>query len=566
MDLIICPYGSFGNKLMALMGAISLEKKIKKKINIEYSLALEDLLFDTTPFMDELPPFKFKNISYTYIKNTENTDSYILNSLLIQTNLHKRIEELSNKYKLPVFKYGIVQNEYPIIKQGIINNTWINGFKNEGAPIVKKWLSDITKYKGYSNFEKNIGFSWYDSNYEYVAIYLNIGNLFINIQNNTNTDHYILSPDFYDKALSILKKKISKPLQILFFNNIDIDYRFLFLYIKVFKKYGHIIDHKKLSQVNQLFILSKMDHYIGPTNFIIVSAYLYEKKNSVVIINSNNTIKIKYNPKNYPNNWIFIEDNSFRILDNRGLNKYELDLLPNIQIIPIKDQYQISKVIFDAKKNVIKNFYEKYYQEYDKVVKNQYLKDLLLYRIIFNNNQLYILNSNININEGLMLYNLIKIHKPKKLIEIGFACGVSTAFMLCAMTKKDKLYSIDPFQKIQWDKFGLIVANEVIKEQKLTSKNHEWIGDYSGTFFENTKETYDLVFIDGDHSYKGTMIDLLGANKVLKKGGLLIIDDVLHNDVKNALFDFLKKQNNNNNIKYKLIEDVNTMNAYIKLY
>ena len=34
MDLIICPYGSFGNKLMALMGAISLEKKIKKKLTL----------------------------------------------------------------------------------------------------------------------------------------------------------------------------------------------------------------------------------------------------------------------------------------------------------------------------------------------------------------------------------------------------------------------------------------------------------------------------------------------------------------------------------------------------
>jgi predicted O-methyltransferase YrrM len=350
----------------------------------------------------------------------------------------------------------------------------------------------------------------------------------------------------------------------------DIDYHFLFLYIKVFKKYGQIIEHKKLSQVNQLFILSKMDHYIGSTHFIILSAYLYEKKNSIVIINSNNTLKVKYNPKNYPNNWIFIEDKPFRILDNRGLNKYELDLLPNIQIIPIKDRYQISKVIFDTKKNIIKELYQTYYQEYDKIVKNQYLKDLLLYRIIFYDDQLYILNSNINIKEGIMLYNLIKLHKPKKLIEIGFACGVSTAFMLCAMTKKDKLYSIDPFQKIQWNKFGLIVANEVIKEQKLTSKNHEWIGAYSGTFFENTTETYDLVFIDGDHSYKGTMIDLLGANKVLKKGGLLIIDDVLHYDVKNALFDFLKEQNKNknnknNNIKYKLIDDVNTMKAYMKL-
>ena len=30
---------------------------------------------------------------------------------------------------------------------GIIKNTWIQGFQNKGAPLVKKWLSDITKFK-----------------------------------------------------------------------------------------------------------------------------------------------------------------------------------------------------------------------------------------------------------------------------------------------------------------------------------------------------------------------------------------------------------------------------------
>ena len=78
----------------------------------------------------------------------------------------------------------------------------------------------------------------------------------------------------------------------------------------------------------------------------------------------------------------------------------------------------------------------------------------------------------------------------------------------------------------------------------------------------------DLIIIPyGNLSNK---IIALMANKVLKKGGLIIIDDVLHYDVKNALFDFLKEQNKNNknknnNIKYKLIDDVNTMKAYIKL-
>ena len=56
------------------------------------------------------------------------------------------------------------------------------------------------------------------------------------------------------------------------------------------------------------------------------------------------------------------------------------------------------------------------------------------------------------------------------------------------------------------------------------------------------------------------MIDLFGAKKLLKKNGLMIIDDVLHNDVKNALNNFLKKNDNFEKIKV----DVSTMNFYIK--
>ena len=56
------------------------------------------------------------------------------------------------------------------------------------------------------------------------------------------------------------------------------------------------------------------------------------------------------------------------------------------------------------------------------------------------------------------------------------------------------------------------------------------------------------------------MIDLIGANKVLKKNGLLIIDDVLHYDVKKALNNFLKKNDNFEKINV----DIKTMNFYIK--
>ena len=56
------------------------------------------------------------------------------------------------------------------------------------------------------------------------------------------------------------------------------------------------------------------------------------------------------------------------------------------------------------------------------------------------------------------------------------------------------------------------------------------------------------------------MIDLYGANKILKNNGILIIDDVLHYDVKKALANFLKKNNNYQKIDTTLA----TMNFYIK--
>ena len=132
--------------------------------------------------------------------------------------------------------------------------------------------------------------------------------------------------------------------------------------------------------------------------------------------------------------------------------------------------------------------------------------------------------------------------------------------MLCALEKEAVLSSVDPYQKIQWNKFGLLNVNNLLEEEKLPKTMHKFIENYSNDFFKKTNELYDLVFIDGDHSYKGTMIDLYGADKILKKNGLMIIDDVLHLDVKKSLKNFLDKK------KYyeKLDNNLITMNFYIK--
>jgi predicted O-methyltransferase YrrM len=39
---------------------------------------------------------------------------------------------------------------------------------------------------------------------------------------------------------------------------------------------------------------------------------------------------------------------------------------------------------------------------------------------------------------------------------------------------------------------------------------------------------YDLILVDGDHSYNGAWVDLWNSWKMLKEGGVMIFDDLLH--------------------------------------
>lgn len=567
-DIIIYPWGDFSNKLVCLMAAIDLQLKTKKKIKIVYSLSYNDIIWDNdlSLFIDELPDLKFNNITYEYETKNIKVNSALLKNILMSEHMSESLNKVSKNKKLNIFKFGIEYNEYPKIDKGIIRNTWIQGFKNKGAPLVKDWLSDVTKFKYYKKFEKEVGFDWYDPNYEYVVIYLEVGGIIKFIQNHSIANKFVLKPEWYDKALRILKNKCKKPLKIIYYDNLRLNSNLLFKYIEVFNKYGNIINdisrNNKSLQVEKLIIMSKVDHYIGSRNFVQLGSYLYAKNHSITIINSHNVLEYSYRKEDYPSNWMILNDENYRISSIRDLQRYNLDMLVGLYEVKDKESLEINKKSLSRSKNYISSKYELYYNKFDKALNSLTLKNLLLFKHFETKDKVYILNSNISINEGLFLFNLIKKYKPKKLMEIGLACGTSAAFMLLAMDKKSKLISVDPFQKLQWDSFGLLVVADIIKENKLVKTNHKWVPYFSHTFFNMKNNKFDFCFIDGDHSYEGTMIDLVGSHNLLEKDGLLVIDDVLHGPVKKALYDFL---NNNSNMYKKIDNDLKTMSGYIKL-
>jgi len=160
------------------------------------------------------------------------------------------------------------------------------------------------------------------------------------------------------------------------------------------------------------------------------------------------------------------------------------------------------------------------------------------------------------IQGGRELYVMVRIVKPKIVVETGVAAGVSTSFILKALYNNNKgmLYSIDmPNYELEYfpelglkpvailppgEKPGFIVPDEfrkrwilkIGKSNKILPKLLKKIGKVN-------------VFLhDSEHTYKNMMFEYSTVWPYLSKGGLLLSHDINWNS---AFQDFSRK------VKYK---------------
>lgn len=123
----------------------------------------------------------------------------------------------------------------------------------------------------------------------------------------------------------------------------------------------------------------------------------------------------------------------------------------------------------------------------------------------------------------------------KGIVEIGRFNGGSTVLFGVSNTEV-QIWSIDiaPQDDARLIK---ILKNFNIKNVNLIT------GDSQKTTYDEIK-TFDLLFIDGDHSYKGCFDDLNNWWSKLSVGGHLILHDCyLFSEVQDAVIDFLKNKN-----------------------
>jgi len=63
--------------------------------------------------------------------------------------------------------------------------------------------------------------------------------------------------------------------------------------------------------------------------------------------------------------------------------------------------------------------------------------------------------------------------------------------------------------------------------------NVKIVNNTSSFFFKKNKQNYDLIYVDGSHSYKDVLQDAFNSFKILKKNGIIIFDDLLWRFYKN---------------------------------
>lgn len=118
------------------------------------------------------------------------------------------------------------------------------------------------------------------------------------------------------------------------------------------------------------------------------------------------------------------------------------------------------------------------------------------------------------------LTQLIRLHRPKRILEVGTAIGYSAMKMLEAYPEA-KIVTMERDK----ERYEQAAAN-VIKEQKQNQIN-VLFGDALEKMAEFAKqgEQFDFVFIDAAKGQYGKFFDF--ADQLVTKGGLIVTDNVL---------------------------------------
>ena len=137
---------------------------------------------------------------------------------------------------------------------------------------------------------------------------------------------------------------------------------------------------------------------------------------------------------------------------------------------------------------------------------------------------------------GKLIYEFVLSAKPERVLELGFAHGTSSCYIAAAMQENGfgMVDTIDNKSALQrepsistlLERTGLSAhVTPVFTERSYNWELMKLLDRHTADGI--TEAVYDLVFIDGGHTWDSDGFAFLLADRLLKPGGWLLLDDVM---------------------------------------
>ncbi len=135
--------------------------------------------------------------------------------------------------------------------------------------------------------------------------------------------------------------------------------------------------------------------------------------------------------------------------------------------------------------------------------------------------------------ERLMIFTLIFSLRPQRYLEIGTFQGGSALIVSSALDELDsdsRMFCVDPNPQITPENWAKI--------EHRTTLFTGYSPDILAEVFHKAGDSFDFIFIDGDHTYSGVIRDAEGVMPYVAAGTYLLFHDSFYHDVKRGLADF----------------------------
>jgi predicted O-methyltransferase YrrM len=135
---------------------------------------------------------------------------------------------------------------------------------------------------------------------------------------------------------------------------------------------------------------------------------------------------------------------------------------------------------------------------------------------------------------GGALRDLAVAEQAERTIEVGLALGMSALFLCQGVSPRGGRHvAIDPFQQESWNGAGLRTLREAGVEELVEVIEEE--SQLALPRLVSEGREFDFAFVDGDHRFEGVFLDLYFMTRLIKPGGLVVVDDLWMPAVRTAI-------------------------------